>query len=167
MFDKCDLSINFIIIIFHAVWVNVWHSRRGSVLKTRYGEADSGFLSRLHRRPMFCLWGAVNLPQFAVKPTSFPVAGWEILPRVISLRGIWQRQGWEWSRHLIALSTLAVPLSSIPFSLCTQSLKQRRLQFRLSLAWLCLSPGQVPVVNGSCLPPVNTASACMPIQVFA
>lgn len=141
-------------------------TRGEDLLKTRYGEADSGFLSRLHRRPMFCLLGAVSLPQFAVKSTSFPVAGWEILPQIISLGGAWQRQVWEWSCHLIWFSALAMHCSSITFSLRTESLKQRRLHFRLSLAWLCLSPGQVPAVNGSYFSPVNTASARMPISAF-
>lgn len=148
--NKCGLSINFIIIIFYVVWVNFWRTRRGSELKMRYGEADRDFLSRLQRRPMFCLLEPVSLPQFAIKSTSLPVTGWEILPRVLSLWGAQQGQGWEWSHHghLIWFSALAMPSSSIPFSLCTQSLKQRRLHFLLSLAWLCLSPGQVPVVNG-------------------
>lgn len=165
MFNKYNLSINFIIIILYAVWINFWHPGRGSVLKTQYGEADSGLLSRLQRGPMFCLLGAVSLTHFAVKikPTSFPVAGWEILPQVISLRCAWQRQDWEWSCPLIWFSALAMPRSSIPFSLCTQSLKQRRLHFLLSLTWLSLSPGQVPVVNGPYFSPINTVSACMPI----
>lgn len=136
------------------------------MLRTRYGQADSGFLPRLRRRPMFCLLGAVNLPQFAVKPTSFPVAVWEILSRVISLRGAWWRQYWEPSCHLVWFYTLAMPRPAIPFSLCTQDLKQRGPHFRLSLARLCPSPGQEPVVNGGSSPPVSTASARLPISAF-
>ena len=44
------------------------------MLKTRYGQSDSDFLSSSQRIPMLCLLGAVSLPQFAIKPTSLSVA---------------------------------------------------------------------------------------------
>lgn len=148
--------INFIIIIFCG---STPDRLAQDLCKRQDMGADGDFLSRLQRRPMFCLLGAVSLSEFEVKSTSSPVAGWETLPWVISLRGVWPRQDWEWSRHLIWFPARAEPRSSLPCSSHTRSLRQRRLHLLLSLAWLCLSPGQVPVVNGSYFPPINTVSA--------
>lgn len=68
--------------------------------------------------------GAISLPHFAVRSNSFPVAGWNSTT-TISLQGVWQRQVWEWSRHLIWSSALGNAIFLNPRFITHSEFKQK------------------------------------------
>lgn len=165
MFSKWDLSINFIINIFYAVWVNIWHTRRGSV-------KDEIRLGR-HRLPIqitqktYVLFiGSCQPASMCCKTHFFSSCGLGNS----SLNYQFMRCMAEAGLGMVLPPYLVLGLGNAPFLnylfITNSESKQRRLHFRLSLAWLYLSPGQVPAVNGSYFSPVNTASAHMPISAF-